>query len=509
VIDRTGRVLFRRCGAGEARPAVRGPRDGACPHWSALGEVAPPSGSDQSNSHTEPLFDSAGNAWEINTFVDGGNYALQVRRSNGHDGTWGVLETISDTTNYVADAQGTIDAADDITIVFRDIASTYKLYAMRHTPGGGWTGPDQIYSTAAFFQAIRVAADDAGNVVVVFDPAAGAATTLWTVVYDAASGTWGSATQLTPAGYDVVLPTIARSPSGDAIYIAYLLLGGGPGGIYVHRFDSATKTWGPAQLLPGTSSANFGFATSASHFPATVNAAGELTLFWQSGPPYTVYGSHYSPGGLNSAHQLLPPNASDAADMENFAHAASTEFGDALGVLTRYEGGSVPVHFYAFRYRMGSGWDAAENPYSYSDNGTTRSRIVPYRGDYAVATFLAPQDGTLQLTARRYEHSTWLPDVVDVPQAYQSYFQEVGADGGEALLVFEAEELFGDNFGIWGTWLRTLPGDLDGSDTVDLGDLAILLAGYGRDDGGDVDGDGDTDLADLALLLAHYGAGCP
>ncbi len=508
VIDVRGRVLCRLHGD-EDRPAPpAGPRGQTCPYWSALAEVTPPSGDGQSNSHTVPFFDSQGNAWEINTFLDSGNYELQVRRSNGHDGTWGPLETISDTTNYVSGPRGAIDADDHITIVFRDIGGTYKLYAMRYEPGAGWSGPDQVYSTSAFFQAIRVAADDAGNVVVVFDPSAGATTTLWTIVYDATTGTWGTATRLTPAGYDALLPTIACSPSGDAIYMVYLVLSGGTPGLYAHRFDSSTRSWGPAQYLPGTSSATYGLATASSRFPATVNAAGELTVFWQSSAPYAVYGSRVTGGMMQSAHQLLAPS-SDAADIENFAHAASTGFGDALGVLTRYEYASSSVHFYAFRYRTDTGWDAAENPYTYSDNGTTRSRIVSYRGDYSVATLLAPQDGTTQITARRYERSTWLPDALDIPQQYPSYFQEVGADRGEALLVFEGEQIFGPNFGIWGTWLRNLPGDLSGDGLVDLGDLAILLAGYYADQGGDVDGDGDTDLADLAILLANYGQVCP
>jgi hypothetical protein len=87
--------------------------------------------------------------------------------------------------------------------------------------------------------------------------------------------------------------------------------------------------------------------------------------------------------------------------------------------------------------------------------------------------------------------------------------QEIKADQGEPLLVFEGEEFVGDNFGIWATWLRNLPGDLDDDGDVDLSDLATLLASYNLDEGGDVDGDGDTDLSDLAGLLANYGQECP
>jgi hypothetical protein len=57
------------------------------------------------------------------------------------------------------------------------------------------------------------------------------------------------------------------------------------------------------------------------------------------------------------------------------------------------------------------------------------------------------------------------------------------------------------------------PGDLDGDWTIDLADLAQLLAHYDTASGasyvdGDIDFDGDVDLADLAALLAVYDTTC-
>ncbi len=56
-------------------------------------------------------------------------------------------------------------------------------------------------------------------------------------------------------------------------------------------------------------------------------------------------------------------------------------------------------------------------------------------------------------------------------------------------------------------------GDITGDGTVDLADLAAMLANYGMTadatlEDGDIDGDGDVDLSDLAILLAHYGDTC-
>jgi hypothetical protein len=56
-------------------------------------------------------------------------------------------------------------------------------------------------------------------------------------------------------------------------------------------------------------------------------------------------------------------------------------------------------------------------------------------------------------------------------------------------------------------------GDIDGSGTVDISDLAFLLSDFGSSTPSqpcsDVDGSGTVDLADLAQLLSAFGSTCP
>ena len=52
------------------------------------------------------------------------------------------------------------------------------------------------------------------------------------------------------------------------------------------------------------------------------------------------------------------------------------------------------------------------------------------------------------------------------------------------------------------------PADLDGTGTIDFGDLLTALAAFGQTAGGDVDGDGDTDFNDLLAVLSSFGP-CP
>ena len=56
------------------------------------------------------------------------------------------------------------------------------------------------------------------------------------------------------------------------------------------------------------------------------------------------------------------------------------------------------------------------------------------------------------------------------------------------------------------------PGDLNGDNQVDIGDLQILLSNYGQSgmsyEDGDLNADGLVDMTDLQLLLAAYGSVC-
>ena len=59
------------------------------------------------------------------------------------------------------------------------------------------------------------------------------------------------------------------------------------------------------------------------------------------------------------------------------------------------------------------------------------------------------------------------------------------------------------------TMTTPCPADLDGSGTVDLQDLNLILSSFGLNDTGDTNGDMVTDLQDLNAVLAVFGTMCP
>ncbi len=105
-----------------------------------------------------------------------------------------------------------------------------------------------------------------------------------------------------------------------------------------------------------------------------------------------------------------------------------------------------------------------------------------------------------------------VPGTVTVPstggwQSYITLTTLASLTTGEQIFRFDVGGTGGPfnitRFDIW------YAADLDRNGTVDISDLAIVLADFGSTCGtcpGDVDRDGDTDLSDLARVLASFGA---
>jgi hypothetical protein len=495
LIDMNGRVLSRPVLPADLA-AVRGAElDAPTAAWDTPTEITPPPPAQTSDAHQPPMFDRGGDAWVINTHIESGTYYLQVRRSLGHSGTWGPMETISSTTRYVAGPEGVMDINDNIMIVFRDIASGYHLYAIRYEPGSGWGPLQHVYSTSSFFQAIEVGADRAGNVAAVFDPELSGSGSVWSVVYQAAGGTWGAARQISPVGYRTILPTVFCNPTADAMYLVYLVRSGGPVGLYAHAWDSNARDWGPPVFLPGSETASFSGAGPASRYPGVVDASGTVTFFW--GTPYVPYASRCEAGVWQPAVQLMPL---EIVDVENFAGAAVSVRGDVFGAFSRFESGTV--RFFMFKFEPGAGWLAPQNPYTAPLNLATRTRVSFYQGPRAVATMLGVQGGTRQITSILYDEDAWATSLLDIPGQEDAFYADLASDRGEVLVVYEGE-INTVNQGIKATFLRDPHvGDMNCDGEVSFGDInpfVLYLADFSQwqstypdcdPRNGDINGDG-------------------
>jgi hypothetical protein len=470
VFDAFGRVIGRECQAGYS--GLLGPGDlwteAAAtawpePAWDPLFEIAPVPPSGTEDFSNPPMFDSAGDAWVILTHYTSSQYQLQVRKSDGHSGTWGPTQTIYSTSHYLLGTECVMDQDDNITVVFREMSGGYQLRALRYTPAGGWGAAQQIYATPDFFQAVEAGVDQAGNVAVVCDPSPSWTPAALSVTRNAATGTWGTAQQVSPPGYQIMLPTVLHNSASD-MFVVYLVVSGGPVGLYAHKFDSAACAWGPAEFLAGTESATYSSAGNAARLPGVVDNAGEATVFW--GSPYVPHASRTAGGVWQPAVQLA---SYGIADLENFGGAAVNAAGDVFGVFSQFDG---LTHFCAFRHDAGAGWQPAELPYAFATAYQTRVRVAFYQGRRAVGTMLGVQGGVQQIVSFLFDGTRWQPGLLDVPGTYQSFFADMAPDCGETLLVFEVENSGFVEQGLRATWLRAPnPGDMNCDGSVNAFDI--------------------------------------
>ena len=464
LIDATGQLLGINPQFAPAEASAPGATDAwPEPAWDdPLFEIAPPPPPDIADYHNTPLLDSAGNAWLILTHWDGTHCDLQLRKSAGHSGDWGPVQTIHGGTSYILGTEAVKDCDENITVAFRE--GGYRLKVLRYTPAGGWEPAQTLYSTPTFFQAIEAGVDQAGNVAVVFDLSPGDWPAAWTVIRNAATGAWSTAERVSTLGYKVLLPTILSNPRTGTMYLVYLVADVGPVGVYAHKFDPATCTWGPAEFLPGSESAWYGVAGNASRFPGVVDDDGNVTLFW--GTPYTAYASRNVNGVWQPAVRLAPYTVTD---VENFGGTAVNAAGDVFGVFSRFDGLS---RFCSFRYDAGAGWQPPELLYAFANPYQTRVRAAFYQGRRAVGVMLGEQRGLWQEVSFLFDGTSWQPGLIDIPDTYLSFFVDLVPQWGEVLQVCEVETIDWVVQGIRATWLRAPnPGDLNCDGPVNVFDI--------------------------------------
>ncbi len=454
----------------------------------------PPAG-----SPLRPYFDTAGNAWSVVPVTS--SSALKARQSVGHTGAWNAAQTVPTGTSDIFAPRLVMDLNDNITVVFR--SGYYNLRYVRYTPAGGWGPCQQFYSTGSFFQVIELGADAPGNVAAIFDQQG----VRWTV-YNVASGTWQTPLPLSPSGYSTWLPTILANPAVDTMYAVYLVTSGGPVGLYAHHWDSATRTWGPAQYLPGTNIATFTGAGPGSRFPSVVGYDGEATVFWVDGAHHP-HVSRTAGGVWQAPLELI---ATEAVGPEDFASATASLTGEIAGVMSCWTGSLNKL--YVFRYVPGTGWLPPENPRTTTFNKITRVRLGYYQGGRAVATMIDMVGGVEQVLSVLFNGSTWEPGFLDIPGTDSSYFSELPSNRGEALLVYEAS-VNEVSQGTKAAFLRDPhPGDLNCDGAVGFGDINPFVltltdpTQYGQSYpdcrlmNGDINQDGTVDFQDINPFIA-------
>jgi hypothetical protein len=228
--------------------------------------------------------------------------------------------------------------------------TTNRVRANRYVRGFGWGLAWFVNSGLAFdAQVPRVAMDVAGNTMVVWVQSDGTRLNAWANRYAAGWG-WGTPACIQAAGTvateDVKFPRIAMNGAGDATAV-WNQGDGSTFHVWASRYSAGSGSWGSATLLSPADAGEDGYAR------VSMDDAGNAMAVWrQAGVVYSVYASRFLATGPSWENSVLleTDDSGDAGSPE----VAMDGAGNATAVWAQFDG--VTTHPRANRYTAGSGW---------------------------------------------------------------------------------------------------------------------------------------------------------
>lgn len=199
--------------------------------WLGPDDVAPSVGF--SDGVARPVIDSTGRAtvaWERTIGIDAA--ALHASSRAPGDVAWSSPDDVSSIVWNILDAPQLAVAADDSVVAVWDAydarSDTFSIQASRRaTPGGTWTEPRDIVTSAAADEALlaqsraAIGLDGDGNARIVWTqgPYEGTPTTVATAVLDAAAGTWSAPAAIVTGRASEAEPLVGVATDGSAVAV--------------------------------------------------------------------------------------------------------------------------------------------------------------------------------------------------------------------------------------------------------------------------------------------------
>ncbi|MFH1068272.1 MAG: hypothetical protein V1794_01515 [Candidatus Glassbacteria bacterium] len=279
-------ALAGSAGANPPEPSISGPL--AAPAFPAAlkSEAAPVW--DEPVTITElfdysypPLVDSTGATWHIMSSTGGENYgSLGWSKSSCESRDWSPPTMIVSGVDIFA---AVIDPQDRITIATMSGGAKYVIASFRYLPNEGWHGPVPVWQSAGVTGNFLMGADTDGNVVLVFQHWKDEYNQEWLyTVYDVKTSQWREPAACPMAAGETLatLPILFQNRNGSHLYYAYrteIDSVSFTNELYLHRFDSASLTWGTAEPVP-VLAGRPGSTSTVSSFLPTVDEAGNMTV---------------------------------------------------------------------------------------------------------------------------------------------------------------------------------------------------------------------------------------
>jgi hypothetical protein len=209
-------------------------------------------------------------------------------------GTWSTPASITTgaTLGYGGPPRVAVNAAGQALVVWSEYdGSVYDVWASAFDPAVGWGAPARLEAGGGDASNGRVALDDAGRGVAIWIQGPDSLSyRLWASSFDFQSGAWSAAQQIDPTsgpGLLSLAPSLAMSPSGLAVaaWTVEAVDLGQRQNVWTLRYDAGTGSWSEGQEVDGTDE------TSSAPVVAVDDSGTAVVVWWQYDGAWNRVGS--------------------------------------------------------------------------------------------------------------------------------------------------------------------------------------------------------------------------
>ena len=334
---------------------------------------------DGANDASSPhiAMDGSGNAiavWELNGEIRARRYTAGVG--------WGVIATISNPGGAAAPDITLAPGGDAMAVWTQTDGTHINVWANHYIAGWGWSRPATIADGSGDADAPRVAADDGGDVMAVWQQSDGTRTNIWANRYTVGSG-WGTAALIeTNNAGAASAPQIAATGNGDATAV-WQQSDGSVTSIWANRYTAGTG-WVGAGLIENNDT---GDAVTPQ---VAIDGSGNAVAVWSQsdGSVYSIWTNRFTAVGGWGTAALIEHDDSGDALIPEIAVGAN---GDAVAVWQQFDGSRTNI--WTNRYTAGGNWDAAELLETDNTGDAVAPQITVGGNDQAAAVW-SQSDGT-------------------------------------------------------------------------------------------------------------------
>jgi len=394
------------------------------------------------------VVDGNGNALAAWQQFDGIRTNILANQYTAATGRWGTAELIeTDNAGHAYAPQLAVDSSGNaLAVWFQSDGIRTNIWANRYSvTTGNWGVAAQIeINNAGNAYLPNVTFDGSGNALAVWSQYDGVFRSIWANRYESTTASWGAAELVeTDNAGDATYPKIAFDDNGNAL-VVWQMFDGIRHSVWANRYSETTASWGTSELIETD---NIGDA----NFPQLAfDGSGNALVVWVQldGTRFNVWANRYMAvtGKWGTAEMIEIDNAGDAWQPKLTVDAS----GNALAVWDQYDGPFRSI--WANRYSAtNASWGTAELIETGNVGHAYNTQVASDSSGNALAVWEQSDGSVLNIWANLYTATTssWgQAELIEINNSGDAGYPQLAFDSsGNGLVVWHQSD--GTRSNIW------------------------------------------------------------